>query len=103
MDAFRMDVPHLVVQIVIAIVCAGIANILVPRTIPGKLAGLILIGLTGVWFGEWGYWLIRQEFGIDHPLLSWQIQGVLILPAVLGSAVILYTITAILKWWKYGV
>jgi uncharacterized membrane protein YeaQ/YmgE (transglycosylase-associated protein family) len=98
-----MDVPHLVVQIVIAIACGLIANILVPRNIPGKFAGLILIGLAGVWLGEWGYSLLRREYGVDHQFLHWQIEGVLIIPAVLGAAVILYLITAIIKWGRYGV
>jgi uncharacterized membrane protein YeaQ/YmgE (transglycosylase-associated protein family) len=97
-----MDVPHLVVQVAIAIGCAVLANILVPRTIPGKFAGLILIGLAGVWLGEWGFLLLNKEYGIDHPLFHWQIEGVFIIPAVLGSTVILYVITALLKWGKYG-
>ncbi len=97
-----MDIPHLVVQVVVAIVCAGVSNILIPRRIPGKFLGLILIGLAGVWVGEWGFWLLRQRFGINYWFLYWQIQGVLIIPAIIGSAIVLYLITTFLKWGRYG-
>jgi uncharacterized membrane protein YeaQ/YmgE (transglycosylase-associated protein family) len=96
-----MDISQLVVQIVVAVICAGIANIIVPRKIPGRLAGLILIGLAGVWVGQWGFSLLRQEFGISFPWLYWQIQGVLIIPAIIGSAIVLYLVTLFLKWGHY--
>lgn len=97
-----MTITQLLVQIFIAILCAGVANILVPRKIPGRLMGLILIGLTGVWVGQWGFSLLRQEFGLNHPLLYWQVQRVLIIPSILGCAVVLYLVTAFLKWGRYG-
>lgn len=97
-----MDLSRLVVQIVIAILCAGIANVLVPRQIPGKLLGLILIGLTGVWVGEWGVYLLRREYGLNYNLLNWQIQGVPIVPAIVGSTIVLYIVTAFLKWGRYA-
>jgi len=92
-----MDITQLAVQVVVAIVCAGIANILVPRRIPGKLFGLVVIGLLGVWLGQWGFALIRQRFGINFEVLSWDIQGVLIIPAIIGSAIVLYLVTLFLK------
>lgn len=98
-----MDISNLLVKLVIAIVCAGIANILVPRRIPGKLTGLILIGLTGVVIGEWGFALLRQQFGIDFAILYWGIQGVPIIPAIIGSAIVLYLVTAVLRWWRCGI
>ncbi|MBD2462967.1 hypothetical protein H6G89_18160 [Oscillatoria sp. FACHB-1407] len=97
-----MDVPQLLVQVVIAIICAGIASILVPRRIPGQLTGLILIGLAGVWFGEWAYGLLRRQYGLDHPVLRLSFEGVLIVPAIVGSVVVLYLVTTFLKWGKYG-
>jgi len=92
-----MDITQLAIQVVVAIVCAGVANILVPRRIPGKLFGLVLIGLVGVWLGQWGFALMRQRFGLDFELLSWDIQGVLIIPAIIGSAIVLYLVTLFLK------
>lgn len=92
-----MDITKLVVQVVVAIICAGVANILVPRRIPGKLFGLVVIGLLGVWLGQWGFALMRQRLGISFPFLTWDIQGVLIIPAIIGSAIVLYLVTLFLK------
>lgn len=96
-----MDIPHLIVQIVIASLCAGVATILIPRRIPGKLIGMIAIGLMGVWLGEWETGLLRQRYGINYSFLNWNIEDVPIIPAVIGSAVILYLITSFLKWGRY--
>lgn len=92
-----MDITRLAVQVVVAIVCAGVANLLVPRRIPGKLPGLVVIGLLGVWVGQWGFALMRQRFGISFNLLSWDIEGVLIIPAIIGCAIVLYLVTLFLK------
>lgn len=97
-----MSIPHLLIKLLIAIICAGLADVLVPRRIPGGLAGLILIGLAGIWLGEWAFALLRQEFGINFAFLYWQIQGVLLIPAVIGCAIILYLVTAFLQWARYG-
>ncbi|GAB4377802.1 MAG: hypothetical protein Kow00121_28300 [Elainellaceae cyanobacterium] len=98
-----MDISNLFVKLIIALVCAGIANVLVPRRIPGKIVGLILIGLAGVVVGEWGFALLHQQFGLSFAFLYWNIQGVLIVPAILGSAIVLYLVTTVMKWWRYGV
>lgn len=95
------DLIQLFVRLALAIVCAGIATILVPRRIPGKVFGLVVLGIAGVFFGEWGFHLLRQRFGLDHAVLNWQLQGVPILPAVIGSAVLLYVVTMVMRWAKY--
>jgi uncharacterized membrane protein YeaQ/YmgE (transglycosylase-associated protein family) len=97
-----MDLGTLFVQLVIALVCAGLATVLIPRRIPGKLLGLILIGLGGVWLGEWVFELFKQRFGFELEILSWGIEGVPIIPSVVGSAIILYVVTTLLKWGHYG-
>jgi uncharacterized membrane protein YeaQ/YmgE (transglycosylase-associated protein family) len=97
-----VDITRLLVQIAVAIVCAGIATILVPRKIPGKFAGLILIGLTGVWVGEWAYFLFNQRFGLDWPILSWGVGGVRAIPAIVGSAIVLYVVTTFIRWSRWG-
>jgi uncharacterized membrane protein YeaQ/YmgE (transglycosylase-associated protein family) len=96
-----MDLYQLLTQIAIAIVCAGLANVLIPRRVPGKLAGLILIGFAGVWLGDWAYNFVQREYGLNIDLLNWQVQGVEIIPSIIGSAVILYVLTAFLKWGRY--
>lgn len=97
-----MNIAHLLIKVVIAIVCAGAANLLVPRRIPGKLTGLILIGLAGVWTGEAGFALLHREFGLRLPFLSWQIDGVLIVPAIVGCAIVLYLVTALIRWGRFS-
>lgn len=97
-----MDLTRLLVQISIAIVCGGVATLLLPRPIPGKLLGLALIGFAGVWLGEWvvGYLQSTYEFPIPE-FVTWDYQGVPILPAILGSAVVLYVVTAFIQWGRY--
>ncbi|MEB3210465.1 MAG: hypothetical protein VKL39_03895 [Leptolyngbyaceae bacterium] len=97
-----MDITQLIIQVIVAIVCAGIANIFIPRRIPGKLTGLVLVGLAGVWVGEWGFAQLRDTYSLNFPFLQWDIQGVEIVPAIIGCAIVLYVITAIVKWWRRG-
>jgi uncharacterized membrane protein YeaQ/YmgE (transglycosylase-associated protein family) len=96
-----MDIEQLLVKVVLAILCAGVANILIPRQVPGKLTGLVLIGLAGVVLGEWIANFIRQEYGITFDWLRWQISGVAIVPAIVGSVVVLYSITTLMSWTRY--
>jgi uncharacterized membrane protein YeaQ/YmgE (transglycosylase-associated protein family) len=97
------ELTRLLVQLLIAIVCAGIATVLIPRQIPGKAVGLVIIGLLGVFIGEWiSNYLLRQ-----YPLpfdnwLQWDFQGVPIIPSVIGSMIVLYVVTAFLRWGHYG-
>lgn len=97
-----MDLTKLLVQVVIALVCAGAATFLIPRKIPGKLVGLVLIGFAGVWLGEWAVNFLSQTYELPIPaFLLWNVQEVLIIPAIIGSAVILYIVTALLSWGRY--
>lgn len=97
-----MDITRLLVQVVIAIVCAGTANLLVPRQVPGKIIGLVVIGLAGVVLGEWVVNFLTSEYGFRLDLLEFQIQGVAIIPAIIGSVIVLYVVTAFLSWGRYG-
>ena len=96
-----MNLTNFLIQLVIAAICAGLANMLIPRKIPGKLPGLLLIGLAGVWVGSWGYGLLREQYGLQLAALDWQFQGVPILPSVIGSAIVLYLVTWLLKVGRY--
>lgn len=93
-----MDLTTLLLQLVIAIVCAGIANILIPRQIPGKGVGLVLIGLTGVFIGQWFANYLRQQYGISLAIFEFKLQGVPIVPSIIGSVIVLYVVTAVIAW-----
>ncbi len=96
------DLLNLLVQLLIAIACAFLANILIPRQVPGKLFGLVLIGLVGVLLGQWAVDFLIRQHNLVLPWLTWGIQGVPVVPSVLGSAVVLYLVTAFLSWGRYG-
>lgn len=92
----------LLVQLLIAIACAGLGNLLIPRHIPGKALGLLIIGLAGVFIGQWVSNYLLQQYNLDIPALQWSLQGVPILPSVIGSAIVLYLVSAFLSWGRYG-
>ncbi len=93
---------RLLIQILIAIACATIATILVPRQIPGKAVGLVLIGLAGVFLGEWIANHLLRQYNLNFPWLTWSFQDVPIVPSVVGSMIVLYVVTAFLSWGRYG-
>lgn len=97
-----MDIKYLLIQLLIAIVCAAIAGILVPREIPGKAIGLVIIGLSGVYLGGWTSRYLQQQYDFNPPFLTWEIEGVQIIPSIIGSAIVLYLVTAFLSWGRYG-
>lgn len=90
------------VQLVVAIVCAGIANILIPRQIPGKFLGLMLTGLVGVWLGEAVFKLLKTQQGLDYPFLYWGVGGVPVIPSIIGCAIIIYLVTTFMQWGHYN-
>ncbi|MGB3311284.1 MAG: hypothetical protein WBG32_18600 [Nodosilinea sp.] len=96
------ELTSLLVQILIAMACAFIANLLVPRQVPGKLLGLVLIGLVGVLVGQWVANYLLQQYNFSLPWLTWSFQGVPLVPSVIGSTIVLYVITAFLSWGRYG-
>ncbi|MFH7245567.1 MAG: GlsB/YeaQ/YmgE family stress response membrane protein [Spirulina sp.] len=93
---------RLLVQVLIAIVCATLANLLVPRRVPGKAVGLVIIGLAGVFLGEWVLNNILRQYNLTFPWLTWSFMGVPILPSVVGSMIVLYVVSAFLSWGRYG-
>lgn len=96
-----MELSHLVIQLFVAIGCAIVANILIPRQIPGKFLGLVLIGLTGVWLGEFAFRLLQLQRGATYDLLLWGPLGVPVIPSIIGSVIVLYVLTTFLKWGRY--
>jgi uncharacterized membrane protein YeaQ/YmgE (transglycosylase-associated protein family) len=97
-----MTLSHLAIQLMLAIACGIVGNILIPRQIPGRFLGLIVVGLVGVWLGEWAYLLIKNQYGFNHALLSWKIESVPVIPSVIGSAIVIYLVTGFLKIFRYS-
>ncbi len=96
------DLISLLVQVLIAMASAFAANILVPRQVPGKLLGLVLIGLIGVFVGQWVANYLLQQYSFTLPWLTWSFQGVPVVPSIIGSTIVLYVVTAFLSWGRYG-
>jgi uncharacterized membrane protein YeaQ/YmgE (transglycosylase-associated protein family) len=96
-----MNISQLFVQLVIALICAVIGSLLIPRKIPGKLLGLIVIGLAGVWLGNWSVDLLSRQYGLNYEFLKLQIEGVRLIPSIIGSAIVLYVVTLLLKIGRY--
>ncbi|PSN18775.1 hypothetical protein C7271_10760 [filamentous cyanobacterium CCP5] len=96
-----MDLTTLLLQLVIAILCAGMATVLLPRRVPGKGIGLIIIGLIGVFVGQWVVDLLQETYGLSLAVFEYELEGVPILPSILGSLLVLYVVTALLRW-GYG-
>lgn len=97
-----MDLSRLAVQLVIAAICGLLGNFLIPRQVPGKFFGLVVVGFIGVWLGAWAYHLMKTHYGVTAPFLSWNVVNVPIIPSVLGSAVVIYALTTVLKWGRYN-
>lgn len=95
-------VSHMLVQLLSAIVCAGIANMLLPRQIPGKFVGFVLTGLVGVWLGEAVFKLLKAQHELNYPFLSWGIGGVAVVPSIIGCTIIIYVVTTFLQWGHYN-
>jgi uncharacterized membrane protein YeaQ/YmgE (transglycosylase-associated protein family) len=94
-----MDLTRLLIQILIAIACGTIASVLIPRRIPGKFLGLILIGFAGVWLGEWTLNYLDATYTFPIPaFVTWEFQGVPVFPSIVGSAIILYGVTTLVSW-----
>lgn len=96
-----LDFTRLGVQIIVAIACAGIANTLIPRRIPGKLVGLVVLGLIGVWLGESLISHLAQSYDLNHPALDWNIQQVRLIPAILGCTIAMFLMKTFVQWGRY--
>ncbi|MEL6137583.1 MAG: hypothetical protein AAFQ61_07440 [Cyanobacteria bacterium J06626_23] len=97
-----MLIAKIFIQLMLALVCAGIANIILPRQMPGKSIGALLVGFAGVLLGEWLVNLLQRTLGIDLGVLAWEFQGIPILPAILISTLVLYLFTLLFGEQRYG-
>lgn len=93
-----MDLFHVAVQLIAAIVCGWIANMLIPGQIPGKFLGFVLTGLVGVWLGEAIFKLFKAQNELNYPFLDWTVAGVAVVPSIVGCAIIIYVVTTFARW-----
>jgi len=63
----------------VAAVCAGIAEYIVPGRIPGGILTSVVFGIIGAWIGS-------SLMGAMGPALA----GVAILPAIVGSSILIF-------------
>ncbi|MGE0493872.1 MAG: GlsB/YeaQ/YmgE family stress response membrane protein [Vulcanimicrobiota bacterium] len=70
--------------LIVAAVCAWIASAMVPGSIPGGFLVAMVLGVAGAWIGT----KLIGDFG---PSLA----GVAVLPAILGSAVLIFGLALI--------
>ncbi|MEM9903854.1 MAG: hypothetical protein AAF921_02375 [Cyanobacteria bacterium P01_D01_bin.44] len=88
-----MSLSKIFIQLMIALVCAGAANIIIPKRIPGKSVGPLIVGFGGVLLGEWTVDFLEQIFNFSPAFLHWSIYDVPIIPALTGAVLVLYGLT----------
>ncbi|UBF27882.1 hypothetical protein K9N68_08280 [Kovacikia minuta CCNUW1] len=91
---------HLAIHLVVAVIAASIANILIPRRIPGRFLGLILTGLVGVWAGEIVFKVLKG-YGVNNAVFHWGILGIPLIPSIVGSVIVLFVVTTLFHPRRY--
>jgi uncharacterized membrane protein YeaQ/YmgE (transglycosylase-associated protein family) len=74
-----MSILGFLLYCLVAALCAGIAEYIVPGRIPGGLLTSVIFGIIGAWIGA-------SLMGSMGPVLA----GVAVLPAIIGSAVLIF-------------
>ena len=76
-----MSILGFLLFLIVAAVCAWIADALVPGRIPGGFLASAIVGVIGAWIGT----ALFGHFGPD-------LAGVSILPAIIGSALLVFAL-----------
>lgn len=79
-----MGILEFIFFLIVAAVCAGIGERLAPNTVPGGFFTSAIVGIIGAWIGTW-------LFGSAGPIL----EGIPILPAIVGSAILVFCLSLI--------
>lgn len=90
-----MEPSRLALQFLVTIICAGCANIILPREVPGKFLGLFLTGWLGVWLGGIIFTWLKVSYRFNHPALVWGIAGMPIIPSILGCVLAIFLVTQV--------
>jgi uncharacterized membrane protein YeaQ/YmgE (transglycosylase-associated protein family) len=92
-----MEPSRLAVQLLVTVICAGFANVILPRQIPGKFLGLFLTGWVGVWLGGVIFAWLKSTYGFNYTVLHWGIAGIPIIPSILGSVLVIFLVTQLFQ------
>lgn len=74
-----MTILGFILYLIVAAVCAWIADYMVPGRIPGGFLTAAVVGVIGAWIGG----ALMGNFGPD-------LGGVALLPAIIGSAILVF-------------
>jgi uncharacterized membrane protein YeaQ/YmgE (transglycosylase-associated protein family) len=79
-----MGILSFILFLIVASVCAYLAERLVPNTIPGGFLTSAIVGIIGAWMGG----MMIGHFGPD-------LAGVSLLPCILGSAILVFVLSLV--------
>lgn len=92
-----MEPSRIAMQLLVTVLCAGCANIILPRQVPGKFLGLFLTGWIGVWLGGEVFAWLKAQYGLNYAVLHWGVAGIPIIPSVLGCVLAIFLVTQIFQ------
>ncbi|HEY9786175.1 MAG TPA: GlsB/YeaQ/YmgE family stress response membrane protein [Candidatus Obscuribacterales bacterium] len=79
-----MDILGFILFCIVAAVCAWIADAIVPGRVPGGFLAAVIVGILGAWLGTSMMGKLGPELG-----------GVSLLPAIVGSAALIFIMALI--------
>jgi uncharacterized membrane protein YeaQ/YmgE (transglycosylase-associated protein family) len=79
-----MNILSFILFLVVASVCAFLAERLVPNSVPGGFLTSAIVGIIGAWIGG----SLMGHFGPD-------LAGVALIPCILGSALLVFLLSLI--------
>lgn len=82
-----MSIILFILYLVVAAICAALAEKLVPNTVPGGFFTSAVVGIIGGWLGV-------NLVGSVGPDLA----GMPLIPCILGSAVFVFVISIVARW-----
>ena len=84
-----MTILGFILFLIVAAVCAYIAEMLVPGRIPGGFFTAAVIGIIGAWVGA----NLLGNFGPS-------LEGIALLPAIIGSAVLVFALALLSRTFR---
>ncbi len=77
-----MTILGFILFLIVAAVCAGIGEMLVPNSVPGGFFTSAVVGIVGAWIGG----SLLGHMGPD-------LAGIAVLPAIIGSAIFVFLLS----------